>query len=243
MSSVEDKISALFQLKADFFPMTVVKLTDPELNLISEELTSTINTAPKYLYNAPIVIDVRDMPKAGQASLDLVALCNLFRDKEVVPVGIRGLEKAFHQAAINAGLAVMKSRDVSLAEGHQTSPIAKTDTNKPKPVPGAKVITRPIRSGTQVYAKENDLVVLSAINAGAECLADGNIHVYGPLRGRALAGASGNKNTHIFCESLEADLIAIAGHYMTKDQIKIPKIKAPLIHIYLKDDKLQIEGI
>ena len=242
MSSVEDKIDALFQLKADFFPMTVVKLTEPELAVICEELVSTISKAPKYLYNAPIVIDVRDMPKAAHASLDLVALCRLFREKEVVPVGIRGLEAAYRPAAIKAGLAVMKSRDISLAEGHNTSPVSKNDA-KPKPAPGAKLVTRPIRSGTQVYAKENDLVVLAAINAGAECLADGNIHVYGPLRGRALAGASGNKNAHIFCESLEAEMIAIAGHYMTKDQIKVPTIKAPLIHIYLKDDKLQIEGI
>ena len=242
MSSVEDKLDALFQLKADFFPMTVVKLSKSELDAINEELVSTINKAPKYLYNAPIVIDVKDMPKAAQANLDLAALCRLFRDKEVVPVGIRGLETCYHHTAIKAGLAVMKSREISLAEGHQTSPISKHNT-KPKPTTGAKVITRPIRSGTQIYAKENDLVVLAAINAGAECLADGNIHVYGPLRGRALAGASGNKNAHIFCESLEADLIAIAGHYLTQDQIKIPKIKAPLIHIYLKDDKLQIEGI
>ena len=242
MSSIEDKVDALFQLKADFFPMTVVKLIDPSLAVITDELVNTIAKAPKYLYNAPIVIDVRDMSSVDQATLDMKALCQLFRDKEVVPVGIRGLQSQHHQTAIVAGLAVMKSRDVSLAEGHKTSPISKSET-KPKPIPGAKVVSRPIRSGTQVYAKENDLVVLSAINPGAECLADGNIHVYGPLRGRALAGASGNKNAHIFCESLEADLIAIAGHYMTKDQIKLPATPSPMIHIFLEDDKLKIEGI
>ncbi len=242
MSSVEDKIDALFQLRADFFPMTVVKLTEPDIRVITTELESTISKAPKYLFNAPIVIDVRDMPKSEQGALDMHKLCELFRKKDVVPVGIRGLEKKYHDDAIKAGLAVMKSRDVSLAEGHATSPAPKQE-EKPKIISSAKVITRPIRSGTQLYAKNTDLVVLSAVNAGAECLADGNIHVYGPLRGRALAGASGNKEAHIFCESLEADLIAIAGYYMTKDQIKIPKIKEPMIHIYLKDDKLQIEGI
>lgn len=242
MSSVEDRIEALFQLKADFFPMTVIKITEPEIKFIEAELKNTINTAPKYLYNAPIVVDVRDMPLPDQDKLDFVKLCTMLREHDVVPVGMRGLGKKYHAAAMKAGLSIMKSRDVSLAEGHRTSPVAKQE-EKPKVAPGAKVITRPIRSGTQVYARENDLVVLAAINAGAECLADGNIHVYGPLRGRALAGASGNKDAHIFCESLEADLIAIAGHYMTRDQIKIPKIKEPMIHIYLKDDKLQIEGI
>ena len=100
-----------------------------------------------------------------------------------------------------------------------------------------------MRSGTQVYAKGTDLVVLTAVNAGAECIADGNIHIYGPLRGRALAGANGNKNANIFCESLEAELIAVAGHYLTKDQIKAPKLTKPLIHIYLEGDKLKIGGI
>lgn len=242
MSSVEDKIEALFQLKADFFPMTVVRLTEADISIITTELESTINKAPKYLYNAPVVIDVRDMTRDDQAMLNLTTLCDVFRDKHVLPVGIRGLDKHFHDAAIKIGLAVMKSRDVSLAEGHRTSPITKK-SEKPKAPAGAKVITRPIRSGTQVYAKDNDLVVLSAINAGGECLADGNIHVYGPLRGRALAGANGNTNAHIFCQSLEADLIAIAGHYMTKDQMKIPKQKGTMIHIFLQEEKLHIEVI
>lgn len=241
MSVIEDKTTALFQLKADFFPITIVKLSEADISIITAELENTISKAPKYLYNAPVIIDVRDMPTASQSLLPLDNLCQLFRDKNVVPVGIRGLEKDHHQAAITAGLAVMKSREVTLSEGHHTSPVAKKNI---KPVStGAKVITRPIRSGTQIYAKDTDLVVLSAINPGAECLADGNIHIYGPLRGRALAGANGNKDAHIFCESLEAELIAIAGHYLTKDQLKVSKFDKPLVHIYLQDDKLQIEGI
>ncbi len=241
MSVIEDKTTALFQLKADFFPITVVKLSEANISVITAELENTISKAPKYLYNAPVIIDIRDMATESQNLLPLGSLCELFRSKHVVPVGIRGLEKNHHQTAIAAGLAVMKSREVSLSEGHHTSPVAKKNA-KPTNI-GAKVITRPIRSGTQIYAKDTDLVILSAINPGAECLADGNIHVYGPLRGRALAGANGNKDTHIFCESLDAELIAIAGHYLTKDQLKVPKFDKPLIHIFLKDDKLQIEGI
>lgn len=241
MSDVSDKVDALFQLKADFFPITVVKLPEADLSRVAVELDNTIDKAPKYLYQAPIVIDVRDMLKEEQAALDIAKLCTLFKSKQVIPVGIRGLRPHHHAKAIQAGLAVMKSRDISLAEGHRTSPAVKP---KSEPVSTmAKVITKPVRSGTQVYAKGTDLVILAAVNAGAECIADGNIHIYGPLRGRALAGANGNKQAHIFCESLEAELIAVAGHYLTKDQIKPPKTNKPLIDICLNGDKLKIDGI
>jgi septum site-determining protein MinC len=244
MSMVEDKASAILQLKADFFPLTIVRITQPSLDIIQFELDSTIQKAPKYLHQAPVVIDLRDMPAALQGQLSLETLITQFRERHVLPVGVRGLDKAHHAKAVKLGLAIMKQRDVSIAEGHGTSPAAKVEkTTTPKPQTTAKVLTRPARSGTQIYARNTDLVALTAINPGAECLADGNIHVYGPLRGRALAGANGNKDAHIFCESLEAELIAIAGTYLTKDQIKPPKTNKPLIHIYLKDDKLQIEGI
>ena len=116
MSDVSDKVDALFQLKADFFPITVVKLVEANLIVVAGELDSTIDKAPKYLYQAPIVIDVKDMLKEEQAKLDLSGLCTLFKSKEVIPVGIRGLRPTHQQAAIKAGLAVMKSRDISLAE-------------------------------------------------------------------------------------------------------------------------------
>lgn len=242
MSNVDDKPAALFQLKADFFPMTIIKLHSDNLSMIKADLEESISKAPKYLINAPIVIDTSGVDIETQNDFNLSALCQLFKEKQVVPVGIRGLDKKYHQKAIEAGLAIMAAgRPPNLAEGN---PIPSPPIKKEEAQPSiAKIISRPVRSGTQVYAKGTDLIILSAVNAGAECLADGNIHVYGPLRGRALAGADGNKETHIFCKSLEAELIAIAGHYLTKDQIKLSKIKSPLIHIYLKDDKLQIEGI
>lgn len=242
MSHVVDKTDALFQLKADFFPITVVKINEPELTHIETSLKDTISKAPKYLHQAPVVIDLRDMPSQLQQTLDMKALYQLFRDHKVIPIGVRGLDNSQHAIAHDCGMAVMKRRDVSISEGHQTSP-APTKKESPPSSSTAKVLNRPARSGTQTYARGTDLVALTAINPGAEVLADGNIHVYGPLRGRALAGANGNKNAHIFCESLEAELIAIAGTYLTKDQIKSPKTKCSMIHIYLKDDKIQIEGI
>lgn len=245
MGSLEDKSIALFQLKADFFPMTVIKLNSTDTSSLKLNLEDSITKAPKYLVNAPVVIDTSDIEEALQQHIDFHALRQLLKDKQVIPVGIRGLNKKHHDHAIAADFAIMATgRSPNLAEGNPISAAASVKKEAEKlPIITTKIISRPVRSGTQVYARDTDLIILSAVNAGAECLADGNIHVYGPLRGRALAGANGNKEAHIFCESLEAELIAIAGQYLTKDQIKLSKIKSPLIHIFLKDNKLQIEGI
>ncbi|MGC1175922.1 septum site-determining protein MinC, partial [Polaromonas sp.] len=90
------------------------------------------------------------------------------------------------------------------------------------PAPGALVIDKPLRSGQQVYARGRDLVVLSMVNAGAEVIADGHIHVYAPLRGKAMAGARGNTEARIFALSLEPELLSIAGIYRTSE-IPLPE--------------------
>jgi septum site-determining protein MinC len=77
----------------------------------------------------------------------------------------------------------------------------------------------PVRSGQQVYAENRDLTVLAAVGAGAEVIADGSIHIYGALRGRALAGAQGNEKARIFCREFHAELVAVAGHYKVLDEI------------------------
>ncbi len=93
----------------------------------------------------------------------------------------------------------------------------------PDPLP-ALVIDRPLRSGQQVYARGRDLVVMSMVNAGAEVIADGHIHVYAPLRGKAIAGARGNADARIFALSLEPELVSIAGIYRTTDTPLPPEV-------------------
>lgn len=101
------------------------------------------------------------------------------------------------------------------------------------------LITQPIRSGQQVYAQGADLIVHAPVSQGAELIADGNIHVYGPLRGRALAGVSGNKNARIYCQKLEAELVSVAGHYSVSEDIKFTSTQ-PMC-IYLENDSLQLK--
>jgi septum site-determining protein MinC len=106
----------------------------------------------------------------------------------------------------------------------------------------SKVITRPIRSGQQVYAEGSDLIVMAAVSEGAEILADGHIHVYGPLRGRALAGVRGDVQARIFCQSLEAELVSVAGNFKLSDSLRELTWKAPA-QVYLLDDTLHVGAL
>ncbi len=118
-----------------------------------------------------------------------------------------------------------------------------TNVSSVKNYPRTRLITTPIRSGMQVYAREADLVVLASVSPGAELLADGHIHVYGALRGRALAGVRGNKEARIFCSTLEAELISIAGYYLTKENM--PELPAGhgMIQVFLHGEQVLIEPV
>ncbi len=249
MSSTKNNLATCFQLKADFVPITVLKLTSCDLATIEEELDNTINQAPNYFTNAPIVIDTHAIAQFI-TQLDFAKLCQILRDKQMIPIGIRGLQSKHKLLATQHNLAILNS-------AKQIKPLAdndsKTNPESKATAPPAqsktpahhktKLLTKAIRAGSQIYAKDSDLVITSAVNAGAECIADGNIHIYGPLRGRALAGANGNVKARIFCQSLEAELISIAGHYLVNEDIQSPKKQPTMIQIYLKDQKLHIEGI
>ncbi|HCP03453.1 MAG TPA: septum site-determining protein MinC, partial [Pseudomonas sp.] len=105
-----------------------------------------------------------------------------------------------------------------------------------------KIITEPVRGGQQVYARGGDLIVMAPVSAGAELLADGHIHVYGPLRGRALAGVQGNQEARIFCQSLEAELVSIAGQYKVAEDLRKQQWKQA-VQISLEGDSLKISGL
>lgn len=104
------------------------------------------------------------------------------------------------------------------------------------------LISRPVRSGQQVYARDTDLIIMGPVGPGAEVIADNNIHVYGPLRGRALCGVSGNSETRIFCQSLEAELVSVAGNYRVLEEIPAD-LRGKPAQIWLDNDRLNIEPL
>jgi septum site-determining protein MinC len=148
---------------------------------------------------------------------------------------------------MQAGFAIMADSSSPVAEKPAVSQKSqKVEIREPQAATlvsneGTRLITTPIRSGQQIYAQGGDLVVISSVSSGAELLADGNIHVYGTLRGRALAGINGNPKARIFCQHLEAELVAIAGEFKIFEQA--PNSYPGAVQIYLKDEQLRIESL
>ena len=246
MSVIGTTEGSCFQLKADFVPITVLKLSQCDLRAIAKDLDQAIESAPKYFTHAPIIVDILNLGPLKN-ELDIAALCTLLREKKIIPIGIRGIDAKQKTIATDNGLAILKTalptQDEAPAPKIESK---KTEENSEKiqsKFSRSKIITKPIRAGTRVYAKDADLIILAAVNSGAEVIADGNIHIYAPLRGRALAGASGDKEARIFCQAIEAELVSIAGHYWVKENIKTPKASQSMLQIYLENDKLKLEHL
>lgn len=215
-----------FQLKADFLPITILRLLRHETDLLQTQLEQTIQKAPQFFENAPVILDASELNDADQC--DTAQICEILRSCKMHPIAGRGLKD---QAVLpvlpnNIQKPVVKAK-----------PIETTSRNP------TKIITKAVRAGTQIYAKDSDLIVLAPVNSGAEVIADGNIHVYGPLRGRALAGANGDRHARIFSTQCEAELIAIAGNYWLNDKIKAHNLKNKFIQLFIKNDELHMEII
>lgn len=227
-----------FQFKADFFPITVLKITQSDIDKIEQQLLNKIQSAPNYFQQAPMIIDINEINQDIDA-VNLKAICDLLREQTIIPVGIRGLQNKQYHLAKAQNLAIINDNKTIKTDLKPQSTIS----NKQKSAATNKIITKPVRSGTRVYAKGGDLIILAAVNAGGECIADGNIHIYGTLRGRALAGANGNESARIFCQKLDADLVSIAGHYLTNDEFNVPKTSHSMIQIYLNEGTFTIDPI
>ena len=250
-----------FNLKADLVAMTVLQITEASTEAIEKQLIDSIAKAPSYFKDAPIIIDISKIPMALKEFVDLKSLNTLLKKMGLCPIGIRGtldkqdeLIKEIGLTKLNARINAQASEETSQAgiEKDKTIDIEKPaekliEKNKvatsSTPALNTKVITKPVRSGMQVYAKDADLLILSSVNSGAEVIADGNIYVFGALKGRALAGAKGNPQAKIICQQLDAELVAIAGQYLTKETLGNFSQQKGMLHIYLHEKQLMIEPI
>lgn len=231
--------SNAFKLKGRLYTLTTMQLQVCDLQMLDNQLAKTIASAPKFFENTPVVIDCSDLTSPD---FELTSLFNILKRHHIIPVAVQGIPEHLAAEASRLGLAVMH------ASSNLDKPLAPAEDNKAAPetppltsgLAGNKHVMQPVRSGQQVVAKGGDLVVSAPVSPGAEVLADGNIHVYGPLRGRALAGISGNKDARIFCMSLEAELLSIAGSYCLSDAIT--PHDGPC-QIFLKDDHIHIEPL
>ena len=229
-----------FKLKADFAPLTVLKFLTDKWEQLEIQLNDTLNKAPNYFENAPIIIDVLTLnrPKEG---LPLAKISALLKEKGLRPVGVRGLADNEQVIAKECGLAIMNRASKSVPE---TKTDMHSSENNTKTASGnTLIIEKSIRSGSRIYNKDGDIIVLGSVNPGSEVVASGHIHVHGSVQGRAVAGAHGNEKTHIFCKSLKAELVSIAGYYAVDKVLKSPKKPASMFHIYLHDKNVIVETI
>ena len=235
-----------FEIKSANLPLVSLLLKSHDLSVLEAELAQRFGDIPDFFDNDLLVIDLAllqnaNLDQAGQADQtddsvpDFAALLALLRNYRLQPIAVKGGSPAQMAAALVAGLfaapdahlLASKQRpladDAPPATAMQAAPMADTAAQSAAVHPmaaavqGALIIDKPLRSGQQVYARGRDLVVLAMVNQGAEVIADGNIHVYAPLRGKAMAGARGNTDARIFSLELDAELLSIAGVYRTSE--------------------------
>ncbi|MDT7523939.1 septum site-determining protein MinC [Rhodoferax sp. TBRC 17198] len=240
-----------FEIKSAQMNLVALLVKSANLEELSEELAKAFGPSgetPDFFDNDALVIDFSQVPDNEQPR-DLVKFTAFLKSCRLTPVAVRGGHPAWKEFGLKAGLAEAE-QDVQLSK-QVARPVAAKETViqeviREVPGPSTMVVDKPLRSGQKVYARGCDLVVLAIVNQGAEVVADGNIHVYAPLRGKAMAGARGNTKARIFALQLEPELVSIAGVYRTSENPLPKDIHGKTAQIRLSEDgqeKLLIEAL
>jgi septum site-determining protein MinC len=229
---------------------------------LAAEMAQRVRSAPKLFANAAVILDFGGLSACPEAPV-VRALVAALRESGVLPVGIAYGTSAIEALAREVQLPLLAKFRASYeyADGSvAAAPVAPEPAKPVAPVeqpasaadkaapaaaaaasPGMMHAT-PVRSGQQVYAQNRDLTVCATVGAGAEVIADGSIHIYGALRGRALAGASGNASARIFCREFHAELVAVAGTYKVLEEVP-PQLVGKAVQVWLEDERLRIEEL
>lgn len=231
-----------------------VRTLDPAQ--LAEEMRERVQRAPNLFARAAVVLDFGGLSKAPTLD-EAQALVGGLRDAGVLPVALAYGTKEIDALAQQLGLPLLAKFRAQYERADEASPAAPARTPEPvratepaKPAAAAApqnaspgtIQTAPVRSGQQVYAEQRDLTVLATVGAGAEVLADGSIHIYGALRGRALAGAQGNEGARIFCREFHAELVAVAGHYKVMEDIPAD-LRGKAVQVWLENGQLKLAAL
>ncbi len=229
------------EFKSSSFNTPVLVVYTCNLAEVDACVAEKITHAPDFFKYSPIILDLTQCV----SNIKLVHLIDCLRNRFLLPIAITTDDPQLQQQAIenHLPLQALKKRHPSLETKLNTP---QEETPPPPKVEEASVIPsllidHPIRSGQRIYAK-GDLIILSHVSAGAEVIAEGNIHIYGSLRGRALAGVQDNTQARIFCLDLKAELVSIAGHYKINEELDLEKTNKP-IQIFLEDQSIIINEI
>jgi len=251
-----EAVPVSFEIKSAQLPLVALMLMTSDWDRLALDVSKQYGVKgeePDFFDHDALVIDFSHLP-ADLPLQDMKPLLVALRLCRLVPVAVRGASELWLEAALAIGL-VEAPVDLPRVRPVATAPVAAQPVAQEvvirelvREVPGplTMVIDKPLRSGQKIYARGADLVVLAMVNQGAEVVADGNIHVYAPLRGKAMAGASGNVNARIFSLCLEPELISIAGIYRTSEHPLAPEVRGKAAQVRLSNDgqdKLLIEAL
>ncbi|MDL9999263.1 septum site-determining protein MinC [Variovorax sp. J22P240] len=248
------RTKAVFEFKSATLPLIAVILKTADLDVLAEALDAQLADSPDFFEQEPVVIDLSQLQDEessdADVELDFTALRGLLARHQTQPVAVRGGSDAQNIAARAAGLSVTAMPVAPTPTTRAPAPPSEPVSEAPQivrevqvPANGTLVIDRPLRSGQQVYARGGDVIVTAVVSFGAEVIADGNVHVYAPLRGKAIAGARGNTEARIFTTCMEAQLVAIAGIYRTVEVALPADIAGKPAQIWLDDKKIVMEPI
>lgn len=222
---------------------------------LGAEMRDRVARAPKLFERAAVIVDFGGLP--GTPDVDTArALLEALRDAGAIPVALAWGSGDNEKLAVALGLPLLAKFRAQYESGTGEAPVAPpAAAPSPAPAPAKAAVpppaaagepgmlhTAPIRSGQQIYAAQRDLTVLGTVGAGAEVIADGSIHIYGALRGRALAGARDNPKARIFCREFHAELVAIAGHYQVMEDIPAD-VRGKPAQVWLEDGQIHIAAL
>ena len=237
-----------FRLRGANFNLLVLRLLDPRPEAVVPAIGDQFRRAPGFLRFAPVVLGLGDLAMPAN-EVDFAGLIDGLRELQIVPIGTTGGTPELRNAAMAFGLPPIRSSGGKEAEeplpaAAPAEPLAPPPA--PPPAPGTArptmIIDQPVRAGQRIWAQGGDLVVTSTVNAGGEVIADGNIHVYGALRGRAIAGGGNNADARVFAQNFDPELISIAGYYAVRDGLTGAPI-GKAVQVRLTGERMRFDPI
>ena len=244
---------------------TMLRLRSTDVELVERQLRAKVAKLPSLFLDAPVLVDLGGLGDEA-SSLALDELVKALRACKLVPVAAANIPDDLRGAVAAAGLGVWRPPVAPRGRPADDSEAVETEAPETSPAPtatlsatltagaalpsaipraphtGPIVVTKPVRGGQVIHARDNDLVVLAPVNPGAQVIADGHLHIYAPLRGRAVAGAAGLPGARIFCQKLEAELVAIAGAYVMAEEIPAA-LRGHAAQVFLENGECRITSL
>jgi len=223
-----------FHFKGGNYTISAISINVTEFTQIESLLNSKVSQSKSFFQNTPFAIDVREIDQEEKCTLKFLEnIIACFKASGMVPIGFVVNNRELKTQLAKAGHNILKS-------GKAKEAIISDEVKHTS----AKIISSPVRTGQSITARDCDVIVTANVNNGAEIIADGSVIVYGRIGGRVLAGSSGNKDARIICKDLKAELVSIAGKYVTlnNESISVDEKNFDGYVVYLKDDKIHIEG-